>query len=531
MKIISIFSLVLFNFIFAQTNNRNKFDGNNISTYIWPSGIMHQRYSPFNNTGFEWPKGSGKTAIFTEGLTIAAYVNGQFRMASCSYLGELAPGYVLTINNLPVAKTDGRFRIYKVDSANPLDSDWLNWGTMVPFGAPFYDVNNNGIYDPYIDKPGVKGAKQTLFVCLTDGFPEEHKVGEGFGGGTQPLFAEYHFTVWGYDSDPYKDVMFLKWVVINKNNQAWDSTFFSIFSDPDLGYSDDDYIGCDTTRNLTYCYNADNDDNGGPNSYGLNPPAIGTMFLNCSGGNAKLSSFVYAKPNSATETACEVPQENLQCYNFMKGVKRDGTPWINITNNQPTKFCYPGDPESGIGWTEYSGRIANCGGQLTGEHIIPVPPADRKSLMNYKPTVQKINPGDSQVILTAQLIAKGTDNKNSVTSLKHLADVTRNLCQNNFVTGINMISSEIPNMYNLHQNYPNPFNPVTKIKFDLPKSGIVLIKIYNAAGKEIATLVNGRLSAGEFSVDWDGFNHPSGVYFCKLESENLAKTIKMLLVK
>jgi photosystem II stability/assembly factor-like uncharacterized protein len=101
----------------------------------------------------------------------------------------------------------------------------------------------------------------------------------------------------------------------------------------------------------------------------------------------------------------------------------------------------------------------------------------------------------------------------------------------NIPIGINPISTEIPGKFSLHQNYPNPFNPETKIRFDLSKSGIVSIKIYDAIGREVAALVNEKLSAGEYSVDWDGFNHPSGVYFCRLESDNLAKTIKMVMIK
>jgi hypothetical protein len=84
-----------------------------------------------------------------------------------------------------------------------------------------------------------------------------------------PLYAELHFTAWAYNIDGLKDVQFLKWEVINKNNSAWDSTYFAIVCDPDLGLADDDYIGCDSTRNLGYCYNGDNDDNGNSYSYGM----------------------------------------------------------------------------------------------------------------------------------------------------------------------------------------------------------------------------------------------------------------------
>jgi len=65
--------------------------------------------------------------------------------------------------------------------------------------------------------------------------------------------------------------MFVKCVIINKSNNTYDSTFVALWDDPDLGYAGDDFVGCDTTLSLGYCYNASNTDN----VYGSAPPAIG----------------------------------------------------------------------------------------------------------------------------------------------------------------------------------------------------------------------------------------------------------------
>jgi len=99
------------------------------------------------------------------------------------------------------------------------------------------------------------------------------------------------------------------------------------------------------------------------------------------------------------------------------------------------------------------------------------------------------------------------------------------------VTNINSNSTEVTSDYKLFQNYPNPLNPSTTIKFDLPKSGIVKLKIFDMLGKEIATLVNKYLNAGTFSVDWNGSQYPSGVYFYRLETESFTDVKRMLLVK
>ena len=97
--------------------------------------------------------------------------------------------------------------------------------------------------------------------------------------------------------------------------------------------------------------------------------------------------------------------------------------------------------------------------------------------------------------------------------------------------GIKKISTSIPEEYNLFQNYPNPFNPSTHIKFDIPSSSYVKIIIYDNIGKEVTKLVDRKLSAGSYEVNWDGSSYPSGVYFYKLISDEFVDTKKMLLLK
>jgi hypothetical protein len=85
--------------------------------------------------------------------------------------------------------------------------------------------------------------------------------------------------------------------------------------------------------------------------------------------------------------------------------------------------------------------------------------------------------------------------------------------------------------YLLEQNYPNPFNPATLINFTLPASGFVKLKVFNSIGKEVQTLVNGNLSPGSYSVNFNAANLSGGVYFYKLETENFTETKKMILIK
>ncbi|MBK8550824.1 MAG: S8 family serine peptidase [Ignavibacteria bacterium] len=101
----------------------------------------------------------------------------------------------------------------------------------------------------------------------------------------------------------------------------------------------------------------------------------------------------------------------------------------------------------------------------------------------------------------------------------------------NSIVGISNYNSQVPDKYSLSQNYPNPFNPVTNLEFGISKSGFVSLKIYDVLGKEVATLVNEKLSPGTYNYNFNASDLTSGVYFYKLESEGFAETKRMLLLK
>ncbi len=95
----------------------------------------------------------------------------------------------------------------------------------------------------------------------------------------------------------------------------------------------------------------------------------------------------------------------------------------------------------------------------------------------------------------------------------------------------NTISNKVPDKYSLEQNYPNPFNPVTRINFDIPKQGLVTMKVFDVLGREVKTLVNEVKAPGVYSVDFNGTELSSGVYFYRLESNGFTDIKKMLLIK
>ncbi|MBK8980747.1 MAG: T9SS type A sorting domain-containing protein [Ignavibacteria bacterium] len=106
--------------------------------------------------------------------------------------------------------------------------------------------------------------------------------------------------------------------------------------------------------------------------------------------------------------------------------------------------------------------------------------------------------------------------------------VVRNL------VGINNINN--PVYYRLNQNFPNPFNPSTNINFEIPKSEFVSLKVFDVSGKEISTLVNENLQAGQYNIRFDAGRNSdhqlsSGIYYYTLSTESFIETKKMMLVK
>jgi parallel beta-helix repeat protein len=99
------------------------------------------------------------------------------------------------------------------------------------------------------------------------------------------------------------------------------------------------------------------------------------------------------------------------------------------------------------------------------------------------------------------------------------------------VVGIKYLQQGIPDNFVLYQNYPNPFNPITNIRFDLHKSSLTKLLIFDILGREVAKLVNEKLSTGSYEVDWNASGYPSGVYFYRLETEEFTDTKKMVLIK
>ena len=97
--------------------------------------------------------------------------------------------------------------------------------------------------------------------------------------------------------------------------------------------------------------------------------------------------------------------------------------------------------------------------------------------------------------------------------------------------GILSIGTEIPNEFKLYQNYPNPFNPVTNINFDVPKAGLVQIRVYDILGKEVEVLADKFLQPGKYKATFNAGKFASGIYFYRINTSSFTDIKRMIVLK
>jgi hypothetical protein len=511
--------------------------------------------------GLEWPRGSGKTAIFTAGLWIAGikpdslgHLNtANLRTAQVDYSVEWQPGPLLetfntTTNNdsLPVSRVgDNRYRLYKINKRdtlrNPPNPDYDEWPGDL--GAPYVDVNNNGRWDAGVDKPKFWGDQQIWSIANDVNRYKHSRL-----GATMPMGLELQTTYFCFnDPGPLGDMMFIRWKLINRSDTKYDSVFLGMWSDPDLGDANDDLPGCDSSLSLGFVYNGDNDDATSV-GYGNTPPAAGFDFLqgpivNGRAGDTALfegkripgkrnlaaSSSIIYMIYSILDPPDGSPDYVLQAYDYLQG--KDGTAHqaiIDPYTGQSIKFWFSGDPS----------LPASATNQLPSNFPFRyIGPHDVHMIISTGPFT--LAQGDTQEIVGGFLIAQDIDRIASVKKLKKITAATRITFKNNFTVPLTSVDKQedVPTTFIVEQNFPNPFNPSTTIRYSLPSSANVRLSVFDVLGREIAALVNGEQSAGWNQAQWNA-TVASGLYFYRLEatilrdpSKRFVETKKMLLLR
>lgn len=369
------------------TPGYTKLNINKISTYFYQDGTSD--ISPFTTGGFTFPKGSNHQAVFQSGLVWGGKINGQIRVGGATYNSGLVSGKILA-NGSGEDPSSAGVRIYRVrpdyktgnlssegaDGEGSIESiraqyekDWNEWPASK--GAPFFDKDGDKVYNPAIDIPGVPGAGQTIWFVCND---LDQSVCRNLYG-SAPMNLEMQTTIWGYSANSFHgDLIFRKYKIINKGSGPIDEMYLSMWSDPDVGDSQDDLAGCDSTLDLAYCYN------GGPIDvvYGNNPPAAGFQLLQgpaVSGSssdkaffngrwisgrkNLPMTSFYYHINGDPVMKDPELGNKydtgTLYFWNLFQGkVTTTGKPFSipDYLGGGTTKFPLSGDPVSGQGYLD-----------------------------------------------------------------------------------------------------------------------------------------------------------------------------------
>jgi hypothetical protein len=224
---------------------------------------------------------------------------------------------------------------------------------------------------------------------------------------------------------------------------------------------------------------------------------------------------------------------------------KDGDLDVYLAGPTSTKALLRNDLNSGNKWINI--KLEGSAG-ATGSNRSAIGAEVRvKCMINGNPVWQyrEVSAQNSFNCMNMLNVHFGLGNTSVIDSMvvkwpRGLTQVFTNVAVNNFynltegqtpVVGITQINSKVPESFLLGQNYPNPFNPATSIEFSLPQASEVVLKVFDVSGKEIQTLVNGRLNTGNYKAVWNAAAFPSGAYFYTLSANGISISKKMMLVK
>jgi hypothetical protein len=249
--------------------------------------------------------------------------------------------------------------------------------------AGFFDVNENGLYEPLGgDYPSID-----IRGCPLDRYPDEmvfwiynDQGGGAIHGNTKgrPIQMEVQVQAFGYTTnDELNDMTFQRYKLINRATERIDSMFFAMWTDPDLGCYADDYIGCDTSRDLMYVYNQDPTDGdpgtscAGVPTYGFNVPILGVDYfrgpLDTFGNELGMSSFIYYNNPGFGDSDIPGrldPNAPIEFYRYLTGSWRDGQPLTFGGNgyrssNVLTKYAFSQPPNQAGAWSMCEANLPN----------------------------------------------------------------------------------------------------------------------------------------------------------------------------
>jgi hypothetical protein len=364
---------------------------------------------------WEVPAGSGKQTIFQHSLWFGGLdAYDTLHLAACRY-GQVGEDYwagplkttdasidLMTalkyhhIWNLTREEID-QFIAHHADDNYEAPEDILTWpahgeGDYAQNLAPFVDVDGDGRYNPEAgDYPDIKGD-QCLFFIFNDSFMEH---GESYG---KKIGLEIHAMVYAYnapDDEALNNTVFINYKFFNRSANDYHDVYLGLWTDWDIGYGWDDFVGCDVQRNSCFGYNGfPLDGYNEPNAYGNNPPVqvLTVLAGPYSDANERLGMTGFMYHNNYYGENGE-PSIDDDYYKYLRGLWRNGQPMLyggdgysSGTIDLPCKYMFPGDSDPnniGTNGIQPEGYITN--GVYWTEEQCGNTPSDRRGLASVGP--------------------------------------------------------------------------------------------------------------------------------------------------
>lgn len=328
----------------------------------------------FMRPQYEYPIDSGSNSILCSTLWIGGKNQSNLYLAAERYHTngrDFNPGPIMDTASFLTQITNWN-KVWKI-SKSEIDYHIAHWNTtgyVVPasisqwpvyanpalginyYLAPFVDADSNGSYNPGNgDYPEIRGD-QAIYFIFNDSVAAHTETGG------KRMGVEVHGLAYAYNSDPLLDkTIFVNYLIYNRSPRAYDSVYIGLFTDIDLGYPKDDYIGCDSAMSTYFGYNGDEFDEtvGGTIGYGFNPPVQTVTFL-----NATMNSFMYFS-NGGFEAMTD-PSDASEYYLYLRSYWKDGQHVLYWGNGHPTaggtipecNYMFPGYPYDNTQWNEVS---------------------------------------------------------------------------------------------------------------------------------------------------------------------------------
>ena len=500
-----------------------------------------------STANYEVPKGSGKTSLFASAFWVGGLdPNNSLHLAAGRYsIGDdFFPGSV----NCPSDSFNYIWKINKTDIDNfiwhfstgnmtgyTIPASIINWpasSSCNPNQAPFIDNNSDGIYNPYDgDYPCIKGDQMLWWVMNDSLKPHTETNGLPFG-------IEAHVYAWAYNPTPTNDTLnaltnttFLRYEIHNLSQKTYHNTYFGFWTDGDLGYYGDDYIGCNVKQNSMYFYNGDSiDGDGNGQTYGTFPPVQAIVQLNGPladagdgidndrdsiideiGETITMSNFTYFRNSSG---AMGDPNIALEYYNYLTGKWADGSPFTyggtGYGGSTPAHYMFPGTSDP-YGW--------GTNGVPQPEWWQSGPPYDLRGVMSSGPFT--LEPNETVIYDLAFVWSRLFSGAQPEWIANNEADVDKIIAWYNY-QNIDGCSSTL-NVKSVNNNftnfkiYPNPCNNILNLSFGKTLNSNYTITILDLTGKTVFSIKPEHLSANEtISVA----NLDAGIYLVKVSTKD-----------